>query len=233
MGLFGLGKKKSAPEPEKDPLDCTDRDTNWYLSEEGKACWEEAESHVKEMVDYVNEKGLNGKTLYDYLDYEYMSLPLFPMKFVYEYLKSDFEVKLHLYDYEFSYPILALFLSGEANDNLSGPNRKIQLNYPNFLDWDKNPLLKYFYAGKFKMFYSEDRTLGFVPLNLYHLITVIRYIDSVATEKDEDANEESWVSDPKIFVKNNIYTHIVESLPDKVVEENIRKAAKYPELLTF
>jgi hypothetical protein len=233
MGLFGFGKKSHVQEREKDPLDCTDRDTEWYLSEEGKACWEEAESHVKEMIDYVNEKGLNGKTLYDYLDDEYMSLPLFPMKFVYEYLKSDIEVACYLDDYEFAYPILALFLSGEADDNLSDANRKIQFNYPNFLDWDKNPLLKYFYAKKFKMFYSEDETLDFVPLNLNHLITVIRYIDSVATEKDEDANEESWVSDPKIFVKKNIYTHIVESLPNKVVEENMKKAAKYPELLIF
>lgn len=231
MGLFGFGKKKE--EPQKDPMDCTDRDEDWFLSDEGKACWEEAKSHAKEMVAYVNEKGLTEKTLYNYLEDEYMSLPLFPMKFVYEYLKSDIEASCNMDDFDCAFPILALFLSGEGADGVSDPNRKIRLDFPYFLDWDKNPLLRYFREEKYQMFYSKDETLGFVPLNLFHLITVIRYIDSVASEKDEDANEESWISNSNLFVKKNIYTHVVESLPNKVVEENLKKAAKYPELLMF
>jgi hypothetical protein len=229
MGLFGFGKKK--PVVEKDPMDCTNRETEWYFSDEGKTCWEEAKSHAKEMVDYVNSNGLSSDTLTRYLEREYMSLPLFPMKFIYEYIKASNPNPWDLSNYHDAYILLALFLSGEGCDDEPKLGKKIGIVYPSFLDWDKNPLLRYYHNDTYKMFFSKN-AMGFQQLiDPSDLITIIRYIDSVAGEKDEDANEEGWIKDQSSFIKKNIYTHEIEPFPHAEVLAKIKGGAKYPELI--
>jgi hypothetical protein len=221
MGLFDFLKKKKPAEEkvEKDPLDCTDRETEWFLSPEGKTCWEEAKSHAKEMVDYVNERGLTSDTLGYYFDNEYRDLPLFPLKFVWEYLNASAPDSFDLSDYQDAYYLLALFLSAEGVDGESSSKRKIDLAYPDFLDWDKNPVLGYFADEKFKMFYSENEDEPSLFLDPETLITIIRYINGVAMEKDEDARKENWINDATFFTKKNIYSHQTKPLPhDEILE---------------
>lgn len=229
MGFFGFGKKEV--EEVKDPMDCTGRERAWYSSPEGQACWEEAKSHKQEMDDYFKANGLSVGTLRDYLDHKYVSLPLFPIKFVYEYLKAmDFN-PWNLSSFPEVYLFVTMSLAEEGCDDRPRLGKKISTAYPDFLDRDKNPLLRYFDNETFKIFYFKD-SLGFQELvNFNGLQMVVSYIDDVTSIKDEDANEEAWIKNPDLFMKRNIYTHILQPLPLEETREKVKAVAKYPELI--
>lgn len=232
MGLFGFGKKKVVAE--KNPMDCTNRETAWYFSDEGKACWEEAKSHATEMVNYVNANGFSLGTLNKYVSQDFRQLPLFPIKYVHEYMRSTNQFECDYYRGFFLY--LALFLSGEGSDEDNHLNSKLAVRYPDFLNWDKNPLLRFFksYYGRFENFYVKS-SVGGSPL-LYApnaAVTVIRYIDRVVSEKDEDPTSEPWLSDRKVWTTTNIYTNEVSEIPLDKFHAAVKALAKYPDLLDF
>lgn len=233
MGLFGFHKKQE--EPVKNPLDCSNRPTEWFSSEEGKACWLEAKSHVKEMVDYVTGKyptWLEGLTRY--IGGEYISLPLFPLKYAYEYIGSFDRIEESIYHEFFLY--LAFFASADWCDGEALPNNPLAVTYPDFLDWDRNPLLKFFemYYGRVKNFHKESSFhLGQILIAPSAAVCVIRYICMCSTEKGVDVTDEPWLQDQSIWMKKNIYTNDVTEAPIEEMKKKILAVAKYPEYVRF
>lgn len=230
MGFFARFFKPKAA-PVQDPMDCCDRDSDWYLSEEGKACFAEAASHAQEMVDYLNSNGVSACTIDAYNNGDYKSLNLFPCKYVYEYLKASYDFEDEEGDYRDAFNIVSVFLSGDAVDtSKKDPNKKIDLSFPACLDWDKSPVLKYL-AGPAHAFFYLDGPMGPYLASEVVFTWVIRYIEQVAFDKDEDANEEAWLNNPAFFTRKNVYSHQIEFLDEGLLHDKIKKAAKYPELV--
>lgn len=200
----------------KNPLDCSERELDWFYTQDGENSFREAIKHTDEMFDELE------KTNMDYILSNYKNYPLYPCVYFSNLLNAlglrDSTLFILLSTYGMAveknqtHPFEGLairYLCDWSCDWVSSEQDDFDLSYPNIVTEEKNPLLGF--MREYNKF-SENH-------NIANITYVYSYVCK-CMNKGIDVTHENWIFDEDSYLSDGIYSTGEEA----DIEEFIKKA---------
>lgn len=179
----------------------------WYFEDAGKAAFTSAFYNVDEMNGAICEG--NWISITFNVCYQSRKKPLgakknWLLKYFYEYIISKFSTRMATNEHTL------VLITAAATLKLS--NGTLLLPYPDCLDEEKNPVLRYFSRVK------DLLPGGYSEVTYPVLKDIVHYIYNAFSTQGKDVSEESWMYDKSFYVdyrgKPNEYVRLSEKLPE-------------------